>query len=1624
MSVNSPGSICDEPVSHKVYVPVTNASTVRTIDATSNTLLSSSITVGGTPSNCNLTADGQYLLTSNTANVSIIDLRRNYPNPLMVVPPITPVVDSMTVPAPGGGDYSIFVTENQTPSFNVMAASNYSGAMGDSSLTDPRPTVIYYNVDGMTTPPMQTAAPTDATGTPTAHFMATVPRQRVGVHYLNVYAAYGDEAKVHETSSSPQLSLLQTLQFMVRPTETSTKLTADYNPQVVDNPVTFTATVAPLTPQPNGFPLTGQVNFAVGGVLLCGTGSLQDCPQLQQLPDPGNAGAYIYQATLTVPSAMTAAAGQLALGPNDITATYYGDTSYSESESGTYTENIVDGTATTLTSASPNPQTYGLNVTFTATVTVDSGDAGGPALTGTVSFYDGGTLIGTSPITLVGGNNYQATADFSTSSLVVGPHIITAVYSGDTHYGSSESNEYPQEISGVIQPPPAIGLGSYGVGVNPATNTTYIANSGSNTVSVINGVTAIVSSISVGRGPYTVAVDPVTNTAYVSNTTDGTVSVIDGASKAVTATVPVGMNPAQMAVDAAAGYVYVVNTGSSSTPGSSSVSAINVSNPTAVTTLALASGAWGIAVNPTTHRVYVSNGVNSVSVIRGLSSTNSTLSLSATVYAGANPSAIAVNPVTTMIYVANYWDGTVSVIDGTTNTVVATPAVGTNPASVAVNSVTNWVYVANYASGSVTAINGATNASLPEIATDNGPIQLAINPLTNQIFVVNSTANTVSVIDGGTNTVTTPSPAYSTISYSGGTSTIATNQPALASNSWGVGVNVIANKVYISTSASPIVATVLSGDTNALYGTITGLSSPYYPAFNPLNGEAYIGTNSSFPNTSATSEPLPTVYAVQGASIVKRIYVPLPSAWESLGIPLPSTWRTGSTSTACSTGGGDVDVLGGRYISLLICNGGDYYLIWINANSDPATDDTFGGLLYEFPVGVSPTNGYPNTVTGTYFMVGSDAMMSVISASGELVNQTSLGGIPNSGIALLDVDSASNKVYAIGYTAPPAESSNLYVFDGTTGNQLPTVALAPGAKPQAVSVDRYNNKVYILNGDSTVDVVDPSVIDPVTNNYQVTTLSIANPSALTFGPTSVLVTQNGTGITSFTTITSDTNEIAPVTGSVTGYVTNSLIDPISGNSYFTIGSNVAVVDGATFAQLASTPVGSSPYIIDQSVDYSMDVTCGLLYVGNTGSGSASVIQARPAAGNYSGVYIDSSTQQAIQCPNAAQQPLTVTSIVGGTLNQLTGPQYKIYSAKNYTPQFTVAVNSNYTGSGVNGYDTGKNLMPTAVYFSVDGRYPYLSAPLIPGTVAPCPDTACATITIPPTRTGVHSLYIYAAYGDEGKSANYSSTSDLSVIGVMNFAIIPIPSTTMVTATPYPQVINRDVTLTATVVVPNGDFTPTGLVEFRDGGVSGTVIGQGYLPDCTAQPTMCSSDGTNDSYIVQVVVNTLSLGSHTIAAIYYGDATFGESYNTTTERIVDPTIVFIPPYPTTVEPYDLNNEVGGPVVDGTPYTQLIQAYDDAYQTAAYSITLAGGGALCPADSIPGLPGGLTWGADPANPNDKIIITGTPMARAGIYCFTVTASDNTSIPGTDLTATQVYTITLEGASIVVTSGGGQT
>jgi hypothetical protein len=102
---------------------------------------------------------------------------------------------------------------------------------------------------------------------------------------------------------------------------------------------------------------------------------------------------------------------------------------------------IVVGTNLVL-ATSGTPSVYGSSVTFTATMTA----VGGGALpTGTIQFQDNAVNLGSAVAV-----NGSGIATYTTSSLIVGTHPITAVYSGDTNYLGATSSTVNQVVTKAV----------------------------------------------------------------------------------------------------------------------------------------------------------------------------------------------------------------------------------------------------------------------------------------------------------------------------------------------------------------------------------------------------------------------------------------------------------------------------------------------------------------------------------------------------------------------------------------------------------------------------------------------------------------------------------------------------------------------------------------------------------------------------------------------------------------------------------------------------------------------------------------------------------------------------------------------------------------------------------------------------------------------------------------------------------------------------------------------------------------------------------------------------------------------------------------------------------------------
>jgi len=236
------------------------------------------------------------------------------------------------------------------------------------------------------------------TATVSSAGIATLSVSTLTVGADSVTATYTGNTNYVGSKSSP---LVET----IVPATTTTVLVSSGTPSIAGSTITLTAVVAG-----NGGVPAGTVTFvdAAGGTL--GTGTL-------------NAKGVAVFITST-----------LAVGSHTLTAVYGGDPGDTASTSAPVTQVVQIATTSTALATSVNPSAFGASITFTASVTTNGG-----APTGTVTFADGATVLGSASLS-------AGAAIFSTSSLALGSHSITAAYSGDANNSASVSPVLNQQV--------------------------------------------------------------------------------------------------------------------------------------------------------------------------------------------------------------------------------------------------------------------------------------------------------------------------------------------------------------------------------------------------------------------------------------------------------------------------------------------------------------------------------------------------------------------------------------------------------------------------------------------------------------------------------------------------------------------------------------------------------------------------------------------------------------------------------------------------------------------------------------------------------------------------------------------------------------------------------------------------------------------------------------------------------------------------------------------------------------------------------------------------------------------------------------------------------------------------
>jgi hypothetical protein len=295
------------------------------------------------------------------------------------VPSTTTLSGVGAVLLPSEGNLSAAVADAQPPS----GGPYHFMVMGASGLVDGNPTGMVQFYSGTTSIGTGTLAPNYS-----GNVISTASFNTDGITGASFSATYAGDANF-QGSGSPT------------PSATSVSLTGNPNPSNTGQSVTLTAAISSASTAPAP---TGRVDFLDGATLLGST--------------PVSGGLATLTATFTT------------AGSHSLTANYSGDANNLPSSSTAYTQVVNTSSTPTDTlklTVSNTMAVYGQHVVLFAQVTGNVS----ASPTGTVSFLDSATVIGSAPLS-------QSSA-YVVVTLAVGTHQISAMWAGDSNWPPAQS---------------------------------------------------------------------------------------------------------------------------------------------------------------------------------------------------------------------------------------------------------------------------------------------------------------------------------------------------------------------------------------------------------------------------------------------------------------------------------------------------------------------------------------------------------------------------------------------------------------------------------------------------------------------------------------------------------------------------------------------------------------------------------------------------------------------------------------------------------------------------------------------------------------------------------------------------------------------------------------------------------------------------------------------------------------------------------------------------------------------------------------------------------------------------------------------------------------------------------
>lgn len=1200
----------------------------------------------------------------------------------------------------------------------------------------------------------------------------------------------------------------------------------------------------------------------------------------------------------------------LPVGSQSLQALFAGDANYSPSSS-----NQLNVTVTSvLISSSLNPSVFAQSVTFTATLVAGK--------TGNVTFMDGPTTLGTSVIS-------GTTATFTTSTLSVGTHGITAVYNSATSPVLSQV-------------------------VNQAAPTVTVTTSGP---SVYGDTVTITATVPAGpTGTITITSGGVT---LGSGTISGGVVTI------TTATLPTGSDPITATYGGDTNYASAVGTTTQQvakiSPASTLTSSVNPSLPGAsvtftdtlpasiagtvtftsgATTLGTSTLVSGVATVSTSTLPLGSDPITAT--YNGDSNTNTSVATLTQTVAKTTPT------VTVTTSGPSTYGGsvtiTVTVPSGATGTITITSGgvtLGTGTISGGVVTITTTTLPTG--TDTITATYGGDSTNNTATGTTTQTVAKASVTMT-----LTSSANPSAANQSVTFTATPTSGATGTVTFTNGATTLGTS-------------TIAAGVATVTTSSLPAgsdtITATYSGDTNhsTATATLTQTVNKATPAVTvttsgPSTYGAPVTITAAVPTGTTGTITITSGGVTLGSGTISAGSVTVTTSTLPIGTDVITASYGGDTNNNSATG----------TVNQTVTRGASTVVLTSSANPSTVNQSvTFTATLPTTATGtvtftsgstvlgtVTLTNGVA-TVTTSALPVGSNSVTA--SYSGDTSNNSSTASLTqtvNKNSPTVTVTTPGPSTYGgpvtITTTVPPGATGTVTVTSGGvtlgTGTVSPggtvtitTTTLPVGNDPitSTYSGDGNNNPgtgttTQTVNKDTpvlpppVVSSTSPLVGTPVTISETVPA-GVSGPVTFYNGSTPIGTAPIVNGVATITTSTlplgtdqitattpGDTNnnpatspavavtvvKTAPEISLTSSMNPSTVNQPVTFTATAPVGATgtITFLDGATILGTGTLVSNQASLTISSLTTGSHTITAS--YNGDTNNNAATSVPLTQ--------FVNKAT------PTLPPPVLSSTSLTPGSPETITetvpagvGGPVTFYNGS--TPLGTAPIVNGVATLTVNSLPIGTN--PITATTPGDANNNPATSPAVTVTVAKAPVTVTITSSANPAAPNVPVTFTVTVPAGATAPVTFFDgstvlgTAQVNAAGVATFttstltagahpitATYPgdttynsgtspvllqtvgkIPTTITLVESSTAQLFNNVVTFTATVAAPIP--TPTGMVTFYDGT---TVLGTAALS--TNGGVVVSLTAGNAAFIT----SGLAAGTHQITAVYSGDTTFASS----------------------------------------------------------------------------------------------------------------------------------------------------